>query len=576
MLAPIKSKLPIKAHWRQHFLRLATAPEFLFSLIVVTISLSGLVMWLFPRSPALPFVAAILAATVVIFSALSISSIFGNSISGKIWPQIFCGLAFTIGWIVVAIRLGSSSFAIDDEIYSWNMWAIQHALGNAADFSYTQAPYPQLLPYWMGSLYRAIDNLRSQGFVRLFLSTAFLIYFGTLIAVIRRAPTRLQWLGLIVVLLGFKKLGIENLFSIGLADPLMAATLLCSVSCLLRFDENPARLDWLITSILTAIAGAFIKQPALLWGIISLPLLTIFFVLKKKWPPLTIALVLAGAITCAIWPLTEGSGFYHNTGVVQRSIADRTLLSQFTLSVQKFLLNRPLLFLLTIASFALAWRATITIALWFTLIFPSMLLWFVYGSYDLRLGLHIIGLMLLILLYGMGKSTKTKPNTETSTLSLKAYCLQTALIICLAATAISFGIKMKVHTFANFSDGVKMTIEEHYGKDAPWVIDELLKKNLGIFATSNYIYGVFYGQAPVSRPNYAVPYDSTQLIKELSSDHIEYAAETDKFGFGPASKILKDLILRCPQVFSVAAASIPHYGFTIYKIDKNRLLQECQ
>lgn len=555
--------------------RACNSPELLFALIVTLLSLSGITMWLLATMPLALRVSAItLNALIAMCSGLAISAILGKSFAEKNWARILGGIFLTASWAVIAIRLASTSFAIHDEIYSWNMWAIQHALGYPADFSYTQAPYPQLLPYWMGSIYRALDDLRNQGTVRLFLSISFLIYFGTLLAATQRASQRTQWLGLIIVIIGLKGLKIENLFSLGLADPLMAATLLCSVACLVRYDENPTRPEWLIASVASAVAAAYTKQPALLWGIVSFPIVAFIFVIRKKWPPMAIAWVLIGSAICALWPLTEGLGFQHNAGVINKSMAERTWDAQILFASQKFLLKRPLLLILTLASAILSFRKAITGALWVLLILPTTLLWFLYGSYETRLGLHAIGLILLILLHSLPPIGQLKQSSVIA--SLRSCSLQGSIILAIAAIGISYGVATQIHTYSEFSDGVKMTIDRHYGENSQWVIQELLDKKTPLFTTSNYVYGVFYGHIPVSRPNYTTPYNATQLIQDIDISHAKYIVETDQYAFGPASKILKDLVSQCPNAFSSAATSVPEYNFTIYKINRNQLLQKCQ
>ena len=64
------------------------------------------------------------------------------------WPAVH-RLVYLFSICVVltaAARLGTSSFEFHDEIYSWNMWGVQHALGEPHDLFYTVYPYPQIFP----------------------------------------------------------------------------------------------------------------------------------------------------------------------------------------------------------------------------------------------------------------------------------------------------------------------------------------------------------------------------------------------------------------------------------------------
>ena len=62
------------------------------------------------------------------------------------WPQLHV-FVFIINLLIAlsfSVNLGIESFSTDDEIYSWNMWAVQYFLGESVDFYYTKSPYPQL------------------------------------------------------------------------------------------------------------------------------------------------------------------------------------------------------------------------------------------------------------------------------------------------------------------------------------------------------------------------------------------------------------------------------------------------
>lgn len=61
-----------------------------------------------------------------------------------------------------AARLGTSGFGDDDEIYSWNMWGVQHALGEKHDLFYTLAPYPQTFSYLIAWSYQLLGSIDLQ------------------------------------------------------------------------------------------------------------------------------------------------------------------------------------------------------------------------------------------------------------------------------------------------------------------------------------------------------------------------------------------------------------------------------
>lgn len=83
-------------------------------------------------------------------------------------------LAFA--WIAVGMML--SGFARHDEIYSWNLWAIQHFLREPYDRTYTQAAYPQLYAYWLASIYAAQAGFESQLLTRFASAVPALVLLG--------------------------------------------------------------------------------------------------------------------------------------------------------------------------------------------------------------------------------------------------------------------------------------------------------------------------------------------------------------------------------------------------------------
>ena len=97
----------------------------------------------------------------------------------------------TAKWIVLvllttvvgcAAYMASGVFSWHDELYSWNLWAIQHFQGLPYDQHYTQAAYPQAYAYWLASIYGAQGQFLSQWGTRLASSIPILLLLGCAVA----------------------------------------------------------------------------------------------------------------------------------------------------------------------------------------------------------------------------------------------------------------------------------------------------------------------------------------------------------------------------------------------------------
>lgn len=80
------------------------------------------------------------------------------------WPSPHVFLLIFNGFIAFgfAAELGTTSFALDDEIYSWNMWAVQHYLGEPVDYYYTRSAYPQLFAVPIAYCYKLLGSIELQ------------------------------------------------------------------------------------------------------------------------------------------------------------------------------------------------------------------------------------------------------------------------------------------------------------------------------------------------------------------------------------------------------------------------------
>lgn len=477
-------------------------------------------------------------------------------------------------FVIAAVRLASTSFAHGDEIYSWNMWAVQHYLRQATDYFYTIAAYPQLLPYWIASIYGALGTDVIHAVPRFFAAIPTLVFFMAIFGSGAIRSWRMAALVSFIAICVWGPLLMRDQLPVALADPLMAAFFLASVALLIAYERDPGDLLPLALAAACAVMACFTKQPALLWGCLALPLVVGAGCFFRGWPKRALAIGLGAAVLSLVWPLLIAPHFANNPGVIERSIESRSYLDQLGYSAMKYLVQKPGLLILFAASAIAAWRHWLLRLLWITALLPMLLAWFLFGSYNLRLGMHVIGLAALLLVAAI--ASPSRGSRDVSTQSARA--IPTAAIaglVTLAVFAISVmgAWRMAMAKGTDLADGNRTTFRTQFGPGSERVFDQLARSNARVWTTSNYSYGALFGRMTVGRPAYrANPYRTADLIAELKAFGAEYAIYSGTRPNGPASELLKELAAKCPR-------SLPPFlsgdteggGFILYKVELSTL-----
>jgi hypothetical protein len=482
---------------------------------------------------------------------------------------------------ISVIKLSISGFAFDDEIYSWNMWAIQHFNGQTATFNFTLAPYPQLFPYWIAALYQALGTITIHSIPRFFLALPTLLLGMAVIALARIPNWRVAGLVSLILILAFGPISIR--LAKGLADPLMAAAMIVSVMLLIAYAREPQKLTLLCLSAVCAIVASLTKQAGLIWACFSLPVMIVIGCRYYGWPRR--ALILAGAtlVLAAIWPLWIAPSFVNNGGVINASMAHRSYFQQFGYAVEKYLIGYPEISVLLIACIASVWRHPPLRVLLFVALLPMLLAWFIFGAYEIRLGMHVLALAALLTICAFTSSTSWKPaaNDPEFTWSANTGRFRTVLMAGLLTGGIFFALWLGVLNLArknevDLGDGAKTTLRTQYGPDSRAVFDQILSEKARIWATSGYTYGPFFGRVPVTMPDYAEqPYTVDSVKRNLLAFAADYAAESGKIG-GASSELLTELAHKCPTALLPVLQPPNQYDFTLYKVNLSHLSTDCQ
>lgn len=499
--------------------------------------------------------------------------------------------------LTVFIIHGTTPFSRHDEIYSWNLWAIQHWQRVPHDLSYTQAPYPQLFSYWLSSFYGAQNNAVNQWLPRLASAVPSLVLASTFFAVWRDTrPAWRGWAGALLVL--YLLVETWPTLRLGYADPLMAAALAVSFLYLLRYDAVPAQMGWLWASVAAACMAAMTKQPGTLW-LGCLLVSGVWQASKRRWP------------WRAVWPPGLGGAFVvgwlwlsmpdiaNNHGVVAAAFGERSVLATLWQSVQRYFLQNPVFLLLCILGACFFRRSPVLPILALTGFLPMTLLWFTLGSYEHRHGMHILWLMGLALcsvwsFRARGRTSAQIPAQMSESMSVsipanaqvkleqahawpQARPMQPTRVASAMALA-CFGVVAAVIFFLSYVKGKSLAdgqqraftlqMAQSGGSD---FYSAAIKNQSRVWVSSNYSYGLFYGRLPLGRPQLGSTPNTPEGVKNsLLNFEADYAISSGRYAFGDWSRILDLLVQHCPNAFSHEISS--HDGiFNVYRVQVAQL-----
>jgi len=464
------------------------------------------------------------------------------------------------------IKLGTHAFDRGDEIYSWNFWAIQHYFLEPVDFSHTGAPYPQLFPKLLAFCYHLLGNLDLQLPVK---GTLIVFPWAMLTAIAMTGryqftAWRLTYgIGLFLVLFGIK---LGQFFDDGYADPIMSSALVVSV---VLFWQSQQKTFGVLSShtlagwsVLCAITAAHAKQAGLLWALFALPIM--LMLAKMRW--LSIVSVL-GSLE---WVVGEGRHFHKNQGVLGLSLGDRDFISQLGYAVDKYFIHQPLLLGLFLLALFVHWKDKTVRQVVFLFMIPSVLCWFLFGAYQLRLGQHLIALAFWVVV--------VRGITFPFPLFLQAkakYLLIATVSTCLLIGGGLFvrytweeGERISLYT------GGRQSLQRYFGKEAHFIYTTIYSQpNVLLWVPSRYLYGLFYKHTRLITPDYSKgPYDAQVLVKELQSTLPDYVFTVSPAVIdGPASQVLSEVIAQCPHVFEKVADAPNRFDFVTYRVRKDLL-----
>jgi len=194
------------------------------------------------------------------------------------------------------------------------------------------------------------------------------------------------------------------------------------------------------------------------------------------------------------WVFGPGSDFQNNPGVITRSKEGRGYLEQLIFAGGRHFKAQLIIPIILAACTYSVIKARKHLDIVFILLFPALFAWLVFGSYTLRLGIHVVALSALLL----AASNYSLPNFLGSrTLAAGEFLLRkyskSVLIGALLITSVASVIRSNINidkvgdNFSPYNSGLN-NISKYFGKDAEFVYDRLYdKQDLLLWVPSLYI-----------------------------------------------------------------------------------------
>ena len=481
-----------------------------------------------------------------------------------------------------AVRLGLSSFANYDEIYSWNMWAVQHARGEDHDLSYTVFPYPQTFSYLIAWCYQLLGSIDLQLPVRGglgILAASLLAAVGT--ASRRQGSGSLLWfMGLAIFTLFLADLHKHGL-SRGFAEVLMIPALAVSVAFHLQYARSrdvgtPEAATYLWLACAAALLAGISKQQALVWLMITFPILITAKIVRRRralTALLPVAVVWGGGL---LWLVTEGSGALDNTAVIEHSQQERAWLEQLLHASNEHLAGRPEAPILLIWCAWAVLRGRQGRGVFVGLVIPSLLLWLFFDAYDARLGMHVPAVAALLI-----AANSYWPRAGGGESADAGVLLSTRIRHAVYGLAMTVAVLSGIGAWRVFQergpdfslyDGGQSTIHEHFGDDAGFVYRTIYRGPDTLWIPSSFIYGIFYGHNPIVRPfPVYTPVTAGQLKADIVRERPDYLFDAGDLVHWTAKYSFRKLVAKCGDWFEKVAKSSTAYGYIVYRLDHDAI-----
>ncbi|OGT31746.1 MAG: hypothetical protein A3E87_02055 [Gammaproteobacteria bacterium RIFCSPHIGHO2_12_FULL_35_23] len=486
----------------------------------------------------------------------------------------FSLIIMNIGLLLpLVIFSGLSAFSIDDALASWNFWALNF---------YNQQLAPELYPPFFSLIisycYKLLNSFLPQGAVKAALCPilAFSLLNATAFSCKTIKNHLLSYLIIIAISVfpGLMFFSGYKFYSIGYADPLMAAALGCAVALYINYYQNK-KLFVLFIMTLCTITACWSKQPALLFAGLSLPIIGLIQLFQRQLQKKELLLFIIIAIGAYSWAFGPGAGFYHNSGVIysslNASLSFKAIILTFFNSVYRYFLCKPLVLVLFILAALSAWQFKPAKYLFIGFVIPSTLLWFIFGRYDIREGLHITAICGIFVastnfLFNFHRYLPSWYQQAEKYLAVWHRRLAVILLILGLLIACLFSVLTvtRSHNTIFPLNSNKTNAYKYFPSIGGFVYSIMQNSKLVILGPTHYEAGLFYGHTIFIQ---TFPNDSTALKNIILQNKINYIVVSSKID-PDATIAMQRLQKQAPNLLQEILISKPHIHYQIFCVKK--------
>ena len=481
--------------------------------------------------------------------------------------------------IPLMVILGFDGFQHADEIYSWNLWAKNIYFNQDIKFESTGSPYPLLLSSLIAFCYKFIGNIEYQLPIRF---SFIIIYLSTIFIVFSFSNTKSK-LGIffITYIIVFLIIGVGYEYKKVWADTLMSGFLVSSLALLIslsnkhtHINKNISPISLLLASIILICGASLTKQGAMLWTILIYPLLAFVIIANNKKLINQMKLVLLVPILSPIlWYFFGGSNFHSNDGVIIRSMSGRNYFDQFLFGFNESFISESrwilLLFMITVF-FILFKKINFEKAIIALGIVLSTVFLIFFGAYETtRLYLHMI-LTGWLIIFAYGDDIENNKVGQIISLvgnNFYTYILVGLLFIYWSINSLNYRINITIPV-SNYLDGREVQLNWVIGESGPEQYQDILKSGMGLWASDNHVWGIYYGINNFRRGEFQFNnLDAQNVINSLIDENIGWIYEKD------LAKINK-INDYCHDLLTEIKTSKNMYKQTLYRVNAIKI-QSC-
>ncbi len=465
-----------------------------------------------------------------------------------------------------------SAFSTADGLSSWNYWALHYYEQKIPE---SGVFYPQMYSIFLAVCYKLLGSFDTQGPVKALLAFFPLVLLNSIAFSMNKDKFLLVPYFLIALFSIFPSITVLPAFNYylwGYADPMMASAYVSAIAFLLAYLRNRDGASlWLM--VVCAVIASLSKQPGLILALFTIPLILLIDMSRsKRFDAKVFSAIWLVILPAVTWILSAKIGFYHNTAVVNRSMSgDVGLIGLFTTffkSVFKYFILQPEILVLFILSiFSIKRDNHLRLIMWLS-IMPGLIIWFLFGSYHFRLGLHVIGQMALLIaasnfMVFRGHDFFTKFNSSNSIRNLSWFFVVVAI-------AVFFVLLIKprvLHKKWNIDghhpvmDSYEIVLRSSFGDGADYIKKNIFENDVVVIAPNRMIAGALFGKANIllaaSTPK--------ELLTQISKTKASYIFDAGTTAQEP-SRALRLIVKRNLDLFQEVPMPKASHGYKLYLI----------